>query len=415
MSAPNANNEPAADSAVQSQPTWTNPHRSHRPRGDSRGGVPRGGGHGTGRGTGILTSTLSQHINDAQSANSLRGRGRGRGGWRGRGGSERGRGRGGGGGGFRSDVARPTHFLALPLQTHSTLRTRIGNFQSALLQHSPPITGLDPSIVIDPRRLHLTLGVMALVHPGEEADAPSAEGREGLQPKKTTDDALALLRSLQPRISQLLLESGGGEGVKVLLEVLDVFPPGATTGANVLYLGPEMAGIDNLRHRSSNAISSSREDKRSWKERLWTVSNFVHQEFKKAGYIVEKRPLKLHCTILNASHRKPKRRLPFSYEDILNSSARATIEAIAQERVEPSTVAVSDDVSSQLAQVTEVLASTSISSPANRHPVDDRRGSPLSVDFGVYDVNDIQLWVMGSRGRNNEYVNLGGIKLEPVT
>ena len=53
--------------------------------------------------------------------------------------------------------------------------------------------------------------------------------------------------------------------------------------------------------------------------------DFIHQEFKKAGYITENRPLKLHCTILNTSHRRPRRREPFSYEDVLKSSARQLI------------------------------------------------------------------------------------------
>ena len=41
----------------------------------------------------------------------------------------------------------------------------MSSFTSALLSQSPPIAGLDASIVIPARRLHLTLGVMSLVLP----------------------------------------------------------------------------------------------------------------------------------------------------------------------------------------------------------------------------------------------------------
>jgi activating signal cointegrator complex subunit 1 len=36
----------------------------------------------------------------------------------------------------------------------------------------------------------------------------------------------------------------------------------------------------------------------------------------------------------------------------------------------------------------------------------------VSVNLGVYAVEEIQLWVMGSHGPNNEYVSCGGVLLE---
>jgi activating signal cointegrator complex subunit 1 len=36
----------------------------------------------------------------------------------------------------------------------------------------------------------------------------------------------------------------------------------------------------------------------------------------------------------------------------------------------------------------------------------------VKVDsLGTYDVREVQLWVMGSHGRDNEYVSCGGISL----
>ncbi|EAU80986.2 hypothetical protein CC1G_03162 [Coprinopsis cinerea okayama7 len=281
--------------------------------------------------------------------------------------------------------------LALPLQHHSTLRTRVANFQSALLEHAPPITGLDNTIVIDPRRLHLTLGVMAL----ETGDSPGSGEPQETQPARTVETALDLLRSLKPRISELLSENGGGSRLKVPLELLDVFPPGAMTGANVLYLGPDMTGIDDGDRPGPSRTSfptGSTDEKYHWKQRLWKVSDFIHQEFKKAGYITERRPLKLHCTILNTSHRKPHRRIPFSYDDILSSNACNLIATSRSEQMGPG----------QSQNKAEGSINSQIES-AELNPGRSRRGSSaLPVTVGVYDVNDVQLWVMGSRGPNNE-------------
>jgi hypothetical protein len=62
-------------------------------------------------------------------------------------------------------MPRPTHFLALPISHHPELLSAISALTSSWLAHDPPIDGLDLSIVIQPRRLHLTLGVMALTPP----------------------------------------------------------------------------------------------------------------------------------------------------------------------------------------------------------------------------------------------------------
>ena len=107
----------------------------------------------------------------------------------------------------------------------------------------------------------------------------TSEGTSEQGEPRTPQSALALLRSLQPSISRILADTGGGVGVKVPLEELFVFPPGATSGANVLWLGPDMRGIDDVKPRrpgsSSSAItgrSGSESETRRWKERLWRVS-----------------------------------------------------------------------------------------------------------------------------------------------
>ena len=117
--------------------------------------------------------------------------------------------------------------LALPLHTHSSLRTSVANFQNALLVASPPIAGLDRSIVIDPRRLHLTLGIMAL-----RTDGPH-----------TVESALSLLQSLRPSIAVLLQ---GRNSVKVRLDSLDILKPDRNrSNAHVLFLGPSTLDDDD--------------------------------------------------------------------------------------------------------------------------------------------------------------------------
>ena len=112
------------------------------------------------------------------------------------------------------------------------------------------VKGLDSSILIDPRRLHMTLGVMALEQDDESlkkltqgptmtipsislptnpslltqsqpflspASAPTTP--LGAKPEKTVSTALYLLHSLKPRISEIL---NCDKGIKIPLEVMHV-------------------------------------------------------------------------------------------------------------------------------------------------------------------------------------------------
>lgn len=257
-------------------------------------------------------------------------RGRGRGG------------RGGRGGKGASSAERPTHFLAIPLNNHPVLRNKISTFTNALLANQANIPGLDETIIVDPIRLHFTLGVMHLRddHQNEHSQF------------KTVAEALALLRSLRPQISQIVAETGF---VNVDLDQLDLFTADQQGGARVLFVGP------------SNYVRSTEDGKR-----LVQLSNLVHSTFKQAGFITETRPLKLHCTILNTSWRKPHSRLPFYGPAILASSAALSTLGLTSSAVPPTSY-------------------------------------PLSVTLGQYTAAEIGLWVMGTHGPNNEYLSLGGV------
>jgi len=153
--------------------------------------------------------------------------------------------------------------------------------------------------------------------------------------KQTIADALKLLELLRPELQTLLQ---GNKSVKVKLEKMDVLKTERREEeiyAHVLYLGVNESDGDTAR--------------------LKQVCDKVHQTFKTAGYITETRPLKLHCTILNTTHRRPRRREAFSYSDIVGLTA--------------------------------------------------------AQNFGTYDVGRVELWEMGSHGPNNEYVSCGGVNL----
>ncbi|KAM6493689.1 hypothetical protein JOM56_010050, partial [Amanita muscaria] len=101
--------------------------------------------------------------------------------------------------------------------------TRVHSFQHGLLNGSTTITGLDPSIIIDPERLHLTLGRW---------------WQQRRVNTMTVQAALDLLHTLRPSISEIL---NGSPPVKVRLDTMDVLKLSNVEGhlnAHVLFLGP---------------------------------------------------------------------------------------------------------------------------------------------------------------------------------
>lgn len=207
------------------------------------------------------------------------------------------------------------------------LQESLKSFTDGLLNCRPALPGVDRSIVIAPRRLHLTLGVMNL---------ENSSGR-------SLADAQALLTRLRPRIMELL----NGHSLCIPLTEMNIMNPdrGNADNAHVLWLGPSLDTKDA--------------------QRLKSVSEFVNKAFSDAGFIQDRRPLKLHCTILNTSYRKPYRQ-PFSYNAILTSSF-----------------------------IRQFV----------RTPHDFR--DPVKVEFGSWSVDEIQICKMGSYGPEGEYVSCG--------
>ncbi|KAB5588272.1 hypothetical protein CTheo_8283 [Ceratobasidium theobromae] len=189
---------------------------------------------------------------------------------------------------------RPTHFISVPLDHIKAFTSQISNLTDELLAVSPPITGLDSSIVISPARLHLTLGVMNLApdedqsegHKSSRAQGPSTGNEtpppDWSEPPKTISQAVGLLQSLKPEIEEIL----SNQPLQLNLDELTVMRRSEEGNADVMYIGPAAGVVRTEEHSQS-----------------------------------------LHCTILNTSHRKPPsrnggQRVPFSMAQIEEAIAR---------------------------------------------------------------------------------------------
>jgi activating signal cointegrator complex subunit 1 len=113
-----------------------------------------------------------------------------------------------------------THFISLPLGHHEELRRRASALTDSWLGLEPCAAGLDPSIVIPPRRLHLTLAVMALDSPSSSVsrngggDRPNPTAGTGSPtppspPARTLERAKQVLDSCVQDVNEILNRNGG--------------------------------------------------------------------------------------------------------------------------------------------------------------------------------------------------------------
>lgn len=222
-------------------------------------------------------------------------------------------------------------------------------FHSALLASEPAISGLDASVLIPPRRLHITLGVLSLVK--EEDKIKDAS-------QSTIAKALDILVGLQERLREEIAIAGP---VRVPLVAMDIMrsAKGKAT-PHVLYVGPKEDEVEGTA--------------------VQRVSNIVINAFREAGIMQDDRPLKLHCTVVNTIYRKPrsKKRVPFSFGQIKTSKALADILVVDSE-------------------------------PQKQ----DAKDKALRVDLGTWEVDEVQLCEMGSHDEEGAYVRIGGVSLRP--
>ncbi|EJU02947.1 hypothetical protein DACRYDRAFT_115250 [Dacryopinax primogenitus] len=162
---------------------------------------------------------------------------------------------------------------------------------------------------------------------------------------------------------------------------------------------------------------------------VWALGRMIHQSFKDAGFITETRPLKLHLTIVNTSHRQPKSRnrrpIQFSYSAMKQVMAsvqppdlppealprpRATVREQMDEG--PVKAALAGGLPASASLEPKSGAETSAANP--QKPVHEVANSKsLWTDFGIWNISSVELWVMGSRDAEGRYVSLGGVELPP--
>jgi len=133
----------------------------------------------------------------------------------------------------------------------------MGRFGQSLLDETDtPISGLDKSVLILPRRLHLTLGVMSL------ASTSSAERASGstnpIQPR-TLDDAVRFLESLKPRLDNLLRVSAPGsidqaQKIRLVLNSMDTMKLEKGGAAHVLWVGPRNGNSKDISDEETNRL-----------------------------------------------------------------------------------------------------------------------------------------------------------------
>jgi len=309
--------------------------------------------------------------------------------------------------------------------------------------------------MIAPIRFHLTLGVMALKSDQmtykQPDDAPYTQSTS--LPDKTVYGALELLGSLKPQLQAALrtvdpslLDSASRLPLQVHLGHLEIMrlakPPNSNsvvkaenrkrasykakyveesvatgtsstrliTSTVVREIGALQAPPDvNLTPVTENIVG----DKEMWADVLYLapkedgiqgvklrlISDLIHSAFKKKGYLTDTRPLKLHCTILNTSHRKPSRdrRKPFCYSDIFAcKSAMDTLFASESSLSE---------VQNHLFQNPK---QTAVEIGQIAHPLSSEDGHSRWMDVTV---NEIGLWKMGSHAPDGSYVSCGSISL----
>ena len=134
---------------------------------------------------------------------------------------------------------------------HPELRARVAAFQNALLHNEPKVPGLDSKILISPRRMHITLGVMNLIDYSQaitprayvtSSRVPLASHQTEAAPEaKTVQAAVQLLQALRPSI----IEKLAGHDLLVGLDQMDIMRPdrGDLAKAHVMWAGPSYEGI----------------------------------------------------------------------------------------------------------------------------------------------------------------------------
>ncbi|KAF8319106.1 hypothetical protein DL93DRAFT_2225511 [Clavulina sp. PMI_390] len=256
-------------------------------------------------------------------------------------------------------IPRPrfTHFLCFPLRS-STFTNNAGIFGSSLLAADPPISGMHSSIVVAPIRLHLTIGLMSLTG---DPESGSGEQSSNTLPQRTISEAMQTFQGLRSVVDEITTDRAQGS-LSVDFNALSSFQT-KLKDCQVLFAEP-----------TSEA------------DFLYKVADAVASHFTAAGFEGDSRPLTLHCTLVNSSHRRDpsqprarNRRIPFDASRI--------------------TPPVSTPIS---------RAATSTESSLGISP-----GTIQFQGLGSVPIDRIQLCAMGSHDREGAYQPLAEMKIWP--
>ncbi|KAJ2252729.1 activating signal cointegrator 1 complex subunit [Coemansia sp. RSA 455] len=145
-----------------------------------------------------------------------------------------------------------THFISLPI-SDSDVHRRVSGFQNEIKEF---LRGADSSSMCDPVKLHVTVGMLRLLNSEQVAGA------------------VELLKSLQPQVHELL----GGRPL-------------------VIKLG-QVAAMEANPARARTIYTNAQDFSNIGDDRLRLVCELVRGAFDKAGYIDEKRELKIHVSLV---------------------------------------------------------------------------------------------------------------------
>ncbi|XP_052181517.1 uncharacterized protein LOC127794461 isoform X5 [Diospyros lotus] len=160
-----------------------------------------------------------------------------------------------------------SHFISLPLAIHPELVHKLVHFQQSVLGANSPDLGIERSIFIKPKTFHLTVLMLKLWN------------------NDRVDAAAEVLKSISPKV----LEALDGRPISIRLKGLECMR-GSPAKARVIYAPVEEIGSEG---------------------RLLHVCQVIIGAFVEAGLVLEKdaaQTLKLHATVMNARHRKRKKR-----------------------------------------------------------------------------------------------------------
>ncbi|CAG8678283.1 12647_t:CDS:2, partial [Acaulospora colombiana] len=248
--------------------------------------------------------------------------------------------------------------VAQRIGRHNALQTRVLRFTRGLIDADPPIEGLDETIIIEPARLHITLGVMCL----ERSNDANSADQEGA---KTVQQALELLTSLRSEVVEMVgatktSETTGSavikaEGLPVNLDTMGTLQRDKNDTAHVLWIGPEQS-------RGPQRTTLEQVAAHSVPDYIYSiVTLYTHQNISKKSPEIG-----------------PAERYGFSERGIFESQAYKALDFATQKSPAPS----------------------------NRAPTSQR------PNFGTWIVDEIQLCTMGSVDPDTgAYASVGGIKI----